>query len=208
MRLRVLFGLFTLTAATLLAHLPGFSQTMDPDADDAPAYYVTINPVAPFTQIRSKFFQQAVPVVSNLESGIAVAAGKIWAAHFNVETRASFGTPRKNSNLFLVQSGFSYRYNHPIGFLHPYVGSFIKVYALEDTRTKGEEMSIINYLHVGCQYTRKSLLLDFRINQPLYALSWANNPDEKVYSGAHNAVFGWRSFYMPYTSINVGIIFK
>ena len=71
-------------------------------------YYLGVNPIAPFTSIRTEFTSSYLPFIANLETGFSFFVGKIWNNNYNVETRASFGSPKQDYLLLQVQSGLNY----------------------------------------------------------------------------------------------------
>ncbi|MGZ5134976.1 MAG: hypothetical protein ACXWCG_07495, partial [Flavitalea sp.] len=92
-----------------LSPLAGACQVkLMPDSTTENIYYVGVNPIAPFTSIRSEATSQYLPFLSNLETGVSLFVGKIWNKNYNVETRLSFGSPNSSYNLLQVHSGFNY----------------------------------------------------------------------------------------------------
>lgn len=192
----------------ILSPLVGMSQVKlitDSTADDI--YYVGINPVAPFTSIRSEATSLYLPVLSNLETGLSLFVGKIWNKNYNVETRLSFGSPNSSYNLLQVHSGFNYLLNTKKN-LHPYVGLFVKLYSLHEMDTKTDYASAIGYICIGNRFNWKRYFLDLRLNQNIYAVSWSNLPDTKATSGFHPSIYKWKSSYIPYAGINIGYVFR
>lgn len=192
----------------ILPYMPLLAQSEYPDTAGQSIYYIGINPVAPFTGIRTRFTSHYLPAISNLETGVALSVGKLWSGHYNVETRVSFGSPGKGSNLFIVQSGFNYLFKDIGANLYPYAGMFLKLYSLHDLQSEKDDISVIGYFCLGNRFLRKQFFLDLRIAEHIYAFSWSNNPDTKASGGFHPSVFGWQSPYLPYLSLGVGILFK
>ena len=175
---------------------------------DEETYYVGINPIAPFTSIRSEFTSLYLPILSSHETGLAVFVGKTWNRNYNVETRLSYGSPRYSYKLFQVHSGFNYVFNTRKRTLQPYAGLFMKIYSLQDTNIEKDRVSAIAYFCAGNRFMSGRFFIDLRINQNIYAISWANSPGSKATSGFHPSIYKWQSPYIPYMGINVGFVFK
>lgn len=178
-----------------------------PDHKTEDVYYVGINPVAPFTNIRSEVTSQYLPFIGTLETGISAFIGKIWNTNYNVETRLSFGSPNSSYNLLQVHSGLNYLFNSK-SKLNAYAGIFFKLYSLHGMDTEKDYVSAIGYICFGNRFKLKRYFLDIRLNQNVYALSWSNVPDTKAFSGFHSSIYKWRSGYIPYAGINIGYVFK
>lgn len=184
----------------------GYSQTDPLVTDpDRPVYYIGINPVAPFAGIRGAFTRGYLPAFSNCEAGASVFVGKIWNRNYNVETRVSFGNPRNSATLFLVQSGFNYRFLSTKKNWRPYAGVFFKIYSLHDGLSKYDHASIISYACAGNRFIRKRFFADIRINQNLLGLSWSTDPNIETHMGFHRSLYKWKSAYVPFAGIGVGL---
>lgn len=197
---------FALILAGIALPFAGYPQTnllvTDPEE---PVYYLGINPLAPFAGIRGAFTRGYLPALSNCEAGASVFVGKIWNRNYNVETRLSFGNLRNSSTLFLVQSGFNYRFLGTNENWQPYAGLFLKIYSLHDISSKHDYASIINYACAGNRFIRKRFFADIRINQNLLALSWSTDPDIKTHMGFHRSLYKWKSAYVPFAGLGVGL---
>lgn len=178
------------------------------DRLNEPFYYIGINPIAPFANIRESFTSGYLPAISNLETGVSAFVGKVWDRNYNVETRCSFGSPGSNSTLFLVQSGFNYCFSGTKKNWQPYVGSFIKIYGLHAQDTRYDYGSLISYVCAGNRFMRKNFFLDLRINQHIYALSWSTVPGENTSAGFQPSTYKWKSAYIPFVGIGVGFLFR
>src|SRR5688572_17531490 len=119
--------------------------SMPDEGADEEIYYVGINLVAPFTMIRSSFTTGYLPAASNLESGLALFVGKIWNKVYNVETRVSYGLPKKDYGQFVVQSGGMYCFKSKKKALNLYSGIFLKFEALTDQLTDDQYLSAVSY---------------------------------------------------------------
>jgi hypothetical protein len=196
--------------AGLFVHFIGHSQVIElPDkTGDDEMYYIGINPLAAITGIRSEFTSLYLPYISNQETGIAVFVGKIWNNNYNVETRLSFGSPLRSYNMFQVHSGFNYCFTIKKQRWHPYAGVFLKLQSLHSQDTKTDYVSTIAYVCAGNRFMGKKYFLDLRINQNVYALSWANLPGAKVKHGFHDSIYKWKSSYIPYLAVSVGFLFR
>jgi len=117
--LSVILGLLSTATARALA-------AMLVDSTNDETYYIGINPVAPFTSIRNETASRRLPILSNLETGLAVFGGKTWNRHYNLETRFSYGSPMKGYRMLLVQSSFHYCFDTKNRRLHTYAGLFVK----------------------------------------------------------------------------------
>jgi hypothetical protein len=192
----------------MLSPLAGASQSrLKLDSTTEDIYYLGINPIAPFTCIRSEATSQYLPYLSNQETGVALFVGKIWNKNYNVETRLSFGSPNSSYNLFQVHSGFNYLLNTKKNF-RPYAGLFLKLYSLHEMDTKTDYVSAIGYICIGNRFIWNRYFLDLRLNQNIYAVSWSNLPDTKATSGFHPSIYKWESSYIPYAGINIGYMFR
>ena len=178
-----------------------------PDPTKEDFYYVGINPIAPFTGIRSEGTSQYLPFLGTQETGISAFVGKIWNKNYNVETRLSFGSPNSSYNLFQVHSGLNYLFNSKRN-LNAYAGVFFKLYSLHQMDTEIDFVSAIGYICIGNRFKWGRYFLDIRLNQNVYALSWSNLPDSKAFSGFHPSIYKWKSGYIPYAGINVGYMFR
>lgn len=171
-------------------------------------YYAGINPIAPFTGIRGEISSLYLPVVSHLETGLAVFAGKTWGGRYNVETRVSYGSPRPLYNLFQVQSGINYCFNPGKRNWHPYAGAFIRLYSLHHRGERADDASIITQLCAGNRFIWKHYFLDIRLSQNIYAISWTSTPGAKAWSGFQPSLYKWDSPYMPYMAISLAYTFR
>lgn len=197
--------IYLLLIALPLSGASQVNELHEPANEDL--YYVGINPIAPFTSIRSEATSLYLPLFSNLEAGVSVFIGKIWNQNYNVETRLSFGSPNSSYNLFQVHSGFNYLLN-PGKKLHPYAGLFLKLYSLHEMNTKTDYVSAIGYVCVGNRFKWKRYFLDLRLNQNIYAISWSSVPGTKASPGFHSSIYKWKSSYIPYAGINIGYLFR
>lgn len=172
----------------------------------SPVYYAGINPIAPFTGIRSEFSSRSLPAVSNLETGISLFIGKAWNRNYNVETRVSYGSPFTSNRLLMVQSGFNYCFNNrsPINGL--YAGLFVKLSSLRDIEQETERSSAILYWTAGRRFTVKRYFADVRINQQILSLKWTNEPGGNAAMGFHSSIYKWNSPYVPFIGIGTGYI--
>lgn len=181
-------------------------QSKIPDTTED-RYYIGTNPVAPFTGIRSKFTSLYLPALSNLETGLSFFGGKLWNKHFNVETRFSFGSPRKSFNLLQVQSGFNYCFTGK-QYHQFYIGLFGNLFALHNLDTKVDQMSITGYVCTGRRFFVHRYFIDVRISQNLAAVSWKSLPGAQPELGFHPSPYKWVSPYIPYAAVNLGYMLK
>lgn len=182
-------------------------ETIKPFSDEE-IYYTGINPVAPFTGIRSEFTSAYLPYFSNQETGVALVIGKIWNNRYNVETRLSFGSPNTSYNLLLVQSGVNYCFVSRKRGWHPYAGMFLKLYLLHEQPTKTDYVSTILYADAGNRFNWKNFFIDLRINENITALSWKNQPGTKAQTNFHPSLYKGKSPYIPFMAITAGVYFK
>lgn len=171
-------------------------------------YYIGLNPVAPFTAIRSDFTSLYLPLVADLEAGPAIFIGKIFNRNYNLETRVSYGSPRHSYRLFQVQSGLNYCFTTSKKHWHPYAGLFINVYSLNNIDTDVNNASLITQMSAGNRFFWKRCFIDLRLNQHIYALSWTTQDGGKAMSGFHESIYKWKSAYIPYIGINLGYMFR
>jgi hypothetical protein len=179
-----------------------YSQ-VDPNAS---VYYAGINPIAPFTCIRSEFSAGYLPVLSNLETGIALFIGKIWNRNYNVETRVSYGSPFPSARLFLVQSGFNYCFNNKSPMNGAYAGLFVRLNSLNYTGQNLEQSSIILSWTAGRRFVAKRYFADIRISQQIMSVKWTDEPGGKPAMGFHPSIYKWKSPYVPFVGIGAGYI--
>jgi len=203
-----LFNIKNLVYGLSLVPFLSMGQLKIADTVNYEIYYIGINPVAPFTSIRSETTSLYLPALSGRETGISAFVGKIWNRKYNVETRLSFGSPLKSYNLLLVQSGFMYRFNSGKQHIWPYLGAFINIYSLHNLDTKSDKVSAITYLCIGNRFIRNKYFLDLRLNQNIYALSWTDQHGSKARHGFHPSIYKWKSNYIPYAVINIGYMFR
>ena len=182
-----------------------FAQDRNEDGEDI--YYLGVNPVAPFTSIRTDLTTLFLPYISHQETGIALFVGKIWNKNYNVETRLSYGSPVTDVNLFQVHSGFNYLFVSKKGS-QLYAGIFIKVYSLHHTVTKSDDVSGIGYFAIGKRFMWRRVFMDVRVNENVYPIRWSNSPGSKAQSGFHESIYKWESPYIPYASVGVGYLFR
>ena len=201
------------TSALLFIHFVFFSTatgqiSMPDEGADEEIYYVGINVVAPFTLIRSKFTTCYLPAASNLESGLALFVGKIWNKVYNVETRVSYGSPKKDYGQFIVQSGGMYCFKSKQKALNLYSGIFFKFEALTYQPTDDQYLSAVSYFAIGNRFKFKRWFLDLRLNENIVAISWANVPGHETKFGFHEPIYAWNSPYVPFGVINLGYFLK
>lgn len=182
-------------------------------AQDAPlrsVYYAGVNPVAPFTSIRSDFASGALPAFSNLETGASLFIGKLWNRRYNVETRLSYGSPFRHARQFMVQSGMHYCFSKPSpgrSLLHgAYAGLFVKLQSLRLTGTSPEQSSLALYWSAGKRFVRHRWFADVRVNQHILGIKWTNEPHSKAAFGFHASRYNWSSPYVPFAGAGIGYI--
>ncbi|HSC40176.1 MAG TPA: hypothetical protein VLD19_19965 [Chitinophagaceae bacterium] len=171
-------------------------------------YYIGINPVAVFTGIREDGLTRYLPVLGNLETGLAIFGGKCWKKHYNLETRFSFGSPVRGYNLMLVQSGFNYRFHADNKHFHPYAGIFIKLYSLENRETGINDASIIALACTGARFISKRYFLDLRVSEHICAVNWSDRLQSKANTGFLPSIYTWSSPYVPFAAIGIGYLFR
>jgi len=170
-------------------------------------YYAGINPVAPFTTIRSHFAGGTLPAAGNLESGISVFIGKIWNRNYNVETRVSYGSPFVHTRQFLVQSGMMYCFNQEQASLlnSYYAGLFVKLQEMSYRTDKNEKGAAILYWSAGKRFVFGRCFADVRISQYIAGLKWSDEA-AKAANGFHSPGYNWKSPYVPFAGIGLGYI--
>lgn len=194
------FLLLVLSVATL--RLTGYAQS------DA-VYYAGVNPVAPFTGIRSHFAGGTLPAASNLESGIALYVGKIWNRNYNVETRLSYGSPVVNTRQFLVQAGMMYCFDQrgKASLMNSfYAGFFMKLEQLGSTANDPERNGAMVYWVAGKRFAFGKFFADARIGQHLIGLKWGSDKSSKAKWGFHDPVYNWNSPYIPFAGVGIGYV--
>lgn len=204
MLLKKVFQLLIITALQISSD-ELFAQDRKEDGEDI--YYLGVNPVAPFTSIRTDLTTLFLPYISQQETGIALFVGKIWNKNYNVETRLSYGSPVTDVNLFQVHSGFNYLFVAQKAS-QLYVGAFIKIYSMHHTVTKSDEVNGIGYLAIGKRFMWRRLFIDVRVNENVYSIRWSNRPGSKAQSGFHESIYKWKSPYIPYASVGIGYLFR
>jgi len=175
--------------------------------NDSYEYFIGVNPIAPLTSIPSQFTNLYLPLLSNLETGLAFNAGIILRRNI-VESRVSIGKPNQLYWLFQFHSGYNYILagkENTTGF---YIGGFIKYYHLVNNRNAIRHTSIIPYLSFGYRIEKGDIFLDFRLNQNIYAVSWSNQENTSIHSNFHFSVYDDISPVLPYLSITIGYVFK
>lgn len=176
--------------------------------DDREYYYIGINPVSPFTGIRSEFTSRSLPLFSNLESGISVFGGKIWGDTYNVETRLSYGSPQSRYRLFQVHSGFQFCFPSHYKQWNPYAGVFFRLYSLHNLDQQPDYVNTGFYASLGNRFNWFPFFIDCRIQQYLAGLSWASRQGAKAAFDFKPGIYGWSSAYIPMISIGAGFYFK
>jgi hypothetical protein len=86
MQLRIRHWLTNLTVVIVTPILPVMLYGQSGiilDRLNEPFYYIGINPIAPFANIRESFTSGYLPVISNPESGVSAFVGKTPAPVFN-----------------------------------------------------------------------------------------------------------------------------
>lgn len=172
----------------------------------ASVYYAGINPVAPFTGIRSEFASGYLPALSNLETGLSLFVGKVWNRNYNVETRVSYGSPYSSSRLFLVQSGFNYCFNSKRPMNGAYAGLFVKLNSFNDKKENLELSSVILNWTAGKRFAFNRYFADVRIGQQIMSVKWTNAPRDKAVMGFHPSIYKWSSPYVPFVGVGIGYI--
>ena len=183
-----------------------FNWPVKPYAQPNAVYYAGLNPVSPFTCIRSEFSSGSLPLLSNLESGASVFIGKIWNRNYNVETRLSYGSPASGKRIFIVQSGLNYCFNNKNAINGWYAGLFLKLQSLNDRESDSAQSSAIIYWTAGKRFTLKRFFADVRINQHIFGLKWTDEPGSKVHTGFHPSIYKWDSPYVPFVGIGIGYV--
>lgn len=171
-------------------------------------YYVGINPIAPFTSIRGEVTSLYLPALSNLETGVAVFAGKIWNRNYNVETRLSFGSPEKGYQLLQVQSGLLYCFRKSGRNNYFYTGMFINLRSLHKITNDVNYTSAIAYISAGKRFVWNRYFIDVRLNQNICALSWTSLPEIAATAGFHPSIYKWKSAYVPSAGVGIGYFFR
>ena len=175
---------------------------------DEEVYYAGVNIVAPFTMIRSSFTTCYLPAASNLESGLALFIGKIWNKNYNVETRVSYGSPKKDYSQFIVQSGGMYCFNSKKQAINIYSGIFFKFEELRIQSTDNSYLSAVGYFTIGNRFRFNRVFIDIRLNENITGITWANVPGHETKFGFHESIYAWKSPYVPFGVINVGYFFR
>jgi hypothetical protein len=180
------------------------------DANSRSLYYAGFNPIAPFAGIRPGFASGTLPAAANLESGVSLFIGKIWNAHYNVETRFSYGAPNRSARQFVVQSGMNYcfnnKYRHQSLMKGTYAGLFIKLQALRNAENGPEKSAMILYWSIGRRFVHKRYFADVRISQHILGVKWSDEKNSKAYMGFHPSIYDWKTPYMPFVGVGIGYI--
>ena len=161
-------------------------------------YCIGVNPIALFTSIRTNFTSSYLPFLANQETGFSFSIGKIWNNNYNVETRASFDSPKKDYFLLQVQSGLNYCFSTGRRNFQPYAGVFFKIHSLQNQITKTDQISAISSLSIGNRIMFKWHFFDFRVNQNIVAVSWYNQPGTKAKMSFHPSIYKGASPHIPY----------
>ncbi len=174
---------------------------------DSYEYFIGVNPIAPFTSLPGQFTNLYLPLLSNLETGLAFNAGIMLQRNI-IESRISIGKPNQLYWLFQFHSGYNYflvRRENITGF---YIGGFIKYYRLVNNRNSITHTSIIPYLSFGYRIEKRDIFVDLRLNQNFYAVSWSNQENTSINSNFHFSVYDEISPILPYLSVTIGYVFK
>lgn len=203
---RLLLTCFVFSSGFLQGASEVVAQFNAGEADEF--YYLGINPVAPFSAIRSTFTSGYLPAISNLESGLSVFVGKIWQKRFNVETRLSYGSPIKGYRQFVVQSGGMYRFKISEAPGDLYTGIFVKIENYSLHHHQEDYLSLITYITIGKRIFFKQYFIDFRLNENIAAISWSSEDLVNTHFGFQRPLYKWRSPYIPFGTVNIGFFFR
>ncbi len=176
--------------------------------DEKEYYYLGINPVAPFTSIRSGFTSDHLPLFSNMETGISIFGGKVWGDTYNVETRLSFGSPQSRYQLFQVHSGFQFCFPSHYRQWNPYAGLFFRLYSLHNLDQLPDYVNTGLYASVGNRFNWSPFFIDLRIQQYFAGWSWSSQRGAKAVFDFEPGIYGWKSAYVPMLSLGAGFYFR
>ena len=171
-------------------------------------YYLGINPIAPFTGIRSGFTSEHLPMFTNMETGISVFGGKIWGDTYNVETRLSYGSPKARFWLFQVHSGFQFCFPSHYKQWNPYAGLFFRLYSLRNIDQQPDYVNTGFYASIGNRFNWSPFFIDCRLQQYLAGWSWSSQRGAKAVFDFEPGIYGWKSAYVPMLSVGAGFYFR
>lgn len=166
-------------------------------------YYVGMNPVAIFTSIPNQYTNLYLPLISNLECGLALCGGGVKGRKI-MEGRVSYGAPNALYRLFQVHAGMQYIFTDITKQSWFYCGGMLKYYQLNQRNSIQRNTSLIPYMCVGYRM-EKRWYLDIRICQNIYAISWSNQPNTSFHGEFHFSVYRELSPILPYLTVNIGL---
>ncbi len=174
-------------------------------------YYLTTNLLSPIAGINKNAAAANVliPVFSNLEYGITLSGGYFKDFHA-VETRLTYGKSNDYNTIPQFQLGYNFfaldfAKNNESGW---YIGGFARYWVYRNKYTKANLNNITTNLTLGYMWKKKSLMYDFRINQPLTIYSFSSI--ENTHSGFEMNFSPMPEFspVLPFFSINIGYQFN
>ncbi len=175
----------------------------------AKSFFIGCNPVAILTEIPNQFTNLYLPLASNVETGVAVNGG-LYFKRQTFETRLVYGYPNKLYRLLQFHAGTNYYFNaKQKQKIHGwFAGVFSKFYLLNNREIKINYNSFIPYLTAGYEFCFRDAIIQLRVNQTVYAITWSDLENTKVHSDLHFTVYKGISPIIPFINVNVGYRFQ
>lgn len=172
--------------------------------------YVGINPIAPFTAIRSPAATTYVAFVSDLESGLGLHGGYFFDSWQAIDARFSVGPT--NSIYVQWQTHVSYDF-FLLDYLKIinkglYLGPQLRLWDLVHVPYGTHDFSLVPAIHLGYRVEVRGFYVDVRITQTLMAVSWSNRPATSAGVSQMFSVYPAVSPVIPLLGINLGYRFS
>lgn len=147
--------------------------------------YVGLNPLAPLSTLPWKPAAIAVPVLSDMEFGLALSGGHTWTGRHDLQGRLSVGPPHDATFSLVAQAdvGWSWFLRAPAPppdtptaprDRGPYVGADVRLWDTVYWTTSDSWWSVLPAAHVGWWFDAGPLYLDLRYTQIVGACSWSS----------------------------------
>lgn len=175
------------------------------------SYFLTTNLLSPVAGLNKNVAAAnvLVPVFSNLEYGLTLSGGYFKNYH-SLETRLTYGKSNDYNVVPQVQFGynffiFDYLKHNESGW---YIGGFARYMLYHNKYTETDLHNMTTNLTIGYTWKKKSVIFDFRINQPLTIYSSSNIENTKSKFETNFSPMPLFSPVLPFLSINIGYRFN
>ncbi len=149
-----------------------------PDEGGRGDRYLGWNPLAALTALPSKPAKIIVPMLSDMEFGLALRGGMVLADRHGLDARLAFGSPHGLDFSLLPQLRLGYGFfllNRPLDRSRgPHVGMNLRLWDLYYRTSQEHYFSVMPGLDLGWWWDVGSHFVDLRFNLTWGACSWSS----------------------------------